>query len=301
MGPQVERAAEADRRNGSNGDGNGSRALSGRMAVAALEGTRTAGGAVVGKGQRFFDEVGGMTAMSLEAFRRTWDFRKWWKEWLDQCWFIVKVTAIPVFLIALPLGATVSLQIGQFARQLGAQSVTGTAVVLALVREVAPIACALLISGAGGSAMSSDMGSRRVRDELAAMEVMAVNPVYRLVTPRLWAASSVAVLLVALVVLAGVLGGFLFNVIMQGVSPGAYFSGATSLLVISDLFVSLFKAWVFGFIAAVIACYKGMTCELGPAGVGRAVNKSVVQTAIAIFIVNYVITTIYIALVPPVL
>jgi phospholipid/cholesterol/gamma-HCH transport system permease protein len=300
LGPRLERTVEAGRRNGSNGDGNG-RALSGRLAVAALEGTRSAGSTVVGKGQRFFDEVGGMTAMSMEAFRRTWEIRKWWREWLDQCWFMVKVTALPVFLIALPLGATVSLQIGQFARQLGAQSVTGTAVVLALVREVAPIACALLISGAGGSAMSSDMGSRRVRDELAAMEVMAVNPIYRLVTPRLWAASSVAVLLVSLVVLAGVAGGFLFNVIIQDVTPGAYFSGATSLLVPSDLAVSLFKAWVFGFIAAVIACYKGMNCDLGPAGVGRAVNKSVVQTAIAIFVVNYVITTIYIALVPPVL
>lgn len=298
MGAQLER--EAERRNGSNGSNGSGRAVR-ALRTAAFVGPRQAGATVVGKGQRFFDEVGGMTAMSLEAFRRTWDFRKWWKEWLDQCWFIVKVTAIPVFLISLPLGATVSLQIGQFARQLGAQSITGTAVVLALVREVAPIACALLISGAGGSAMSSDMGSRRVRDELAAMEVMAVNPIYRLVTPRLWAASSVAVLLVALVVLAGVAGGFLFNVIMQDVSPGAYFSGATSLLVLSDLFVSLFKAWLFGFIAAVIACYKGMNCELGPAGVGRAVNKSVVQTAIAIFIVNYVITTIYIALVPPVL
>jgi phospholipid/cholesterol/gamma-HCH transport system permease protein len=138
-----------------------------------------------------------------------------------------------------------------------------------------------------------------VRDELSAMEVMAVDPVGRLVTPRLWAASTVGVLLVSLVVLSGVAGGFFFNVVIQGVTPGAYFNGATSLLHTSDLFVSVFKAWVFGFIAATVACYSGMTCDLGPAGVGRAVNRSVVQTFIVVFIVNYVITTLYFVVVPP--
>jgi phospholipid/cholesterol/gamma-HCH transport system permease protein len=147
--------------------------------------------------------------------------------------------------------------------------------------------------------MAADMGARRVRDELAAMEVMAVNPVHRLVTPRLWAASTVAVLLVSLVVVSGVAGGFFFNVVIQGVTPGAYFNGATSLLNTSDLIVSLFKAWIFGFIAAIVACYRGMNCELGPVGVGRAVNQAVVQTFMLVFAANYVITTLYFVIVPP--
>ena len=243
--------------------------------------------------------AGGMAAMTLEAFRNTFGFRQWWKEWLDQAWFLTKVTSLPVLLVAIPLGATISLQVGQLVGQLGAQSFTGTAVVVGLVREAAPIACALLISGAGGSAMAADMGARRVRDELAAMEVMAVNPVHRLVTPRLWAASTVAVLLVSLVVVSGVAGGFFFNVVIQGVTPGAYFNGATSLLNTSDLIVSLFKAWIFGFIAAIVACYRGMNCELGPVGVGRAVNQAVVQTFMLVFAANYVITTLYFVIVPP--
>src|SRR5207248_5085530 len=189
--------------------------------------------------------------------------------------------------------------VGSFNRQLGAESATGAAMVLAIVREAAPVAAALLIAGAGGSAMTADLGSRKIRDEIAAMEVMAVNPIHRLVTPRLWAASTVGVLLVSLVVLSGVAGGFFFNVIIQGVTPGAYFNGATSLLHTSDLFVSIFKAWIFGFIAATVACYSGMNCDLGPVGVGRAVNKSVVQTFIVVFIVNYVITTLYFVVVPP--
>ena len=252
-----------------------------------------------GKATGFLEIIGGMSAMALEGFRATWDIKHWWREWIDQAWFLTKVTSLPVLLVAIPLGATISLQVGQLVAQLGAQSFTGTAVVVGLVREAAPLAAALLISGAGGSAMAADMGARRIRDELAAMEVMAVNPVRRLVTPRLWAASTVGVLLVSLVVLSGVAGGFFFNVIIQGVTPGAYFNGATSLLHTSDLLVSIFKAWIFGFIAAIVSCYDGMNCDLGPSGVGKAVNKAVVQTFIVVFMANYVITTLYFVLVPP--
>jgi phospholipid/cholesterol/gamma-HCH transport system permease protein len=233
---------------------------------------------LVARGARFLEVVAGMGALALEGLRRTWDVRHWWGEFLDQAWFLTKVTSLPILLVSIPLGATISLQVGSLVAQLGAQSFTGTAVVVGLVREAAPIAAALLISGAGGSAMAADMGARRVRDELS---------------------STVGVLLVSLVVLSGVAGGFFFNVIIQGVTPGAYFNGATSLLHPSDLFVSVFKAWVFGFIAATVACYCGMNCDLGPVGVGRAVNKAVVQTFIVVFIVNYVITTLYFVVVPP--
>jgi phospholipid/cholesterol/gamma-HCH transport system permease protein len=143
------------------------------------------------------------------------------------------------------------------------------------------------------------MGARNIRDELAAMEVMGVHPVPRLVTPRLWAAAVVSVLLVSLVIVAGVGGGYFFNVKLQGVTPGAYFSGATTLLVLSDLLVGLFKAAVFGFIAAMVACYKGMNCKKGPAGVGIAVNQAVVLSALLIFGAEVVITAIYFVLVPP--
>jgi phospholipid/cholesterol/gamma-HCH transport system permease protein len=264
-----------------------------------LAGVTAVGGAVTGKGRLFLDQVGGMTALGLEAVRRTWDVRQWWKEWLDQCWFLFKVTSVPTFLIALPLGATIALEVGQLTRQLGAQAATGTAVVTSMIGQVAPIASALLISGAGGSAMASDTGARRIRDELSAMEVMCVNPTHRLVTPRIWAASTVGVLLVSLVVVSGIAGGYFFNVIIQHVSPGAYFGGATALLQLPDLGVALFKAWLFGIIAAVVACYRGMNCDLGPVGVGQAVKQAVVQTFIVVFIANFVITTLYVIVVPP--
>jgi len=243
-------------------------------------------------------ETGGTFSLTLEAIRSTWDVPHWWREFVVQAAFLVKVTLTPVVLIAIPLGATISLQIGQLTRQLGGESFTGAAVIVGVIREAAPIAAALLIAGAGGSAMTADVGARNIRDELAAMEVMAVNPVGRLVTPRLWAASVVGALLVSMVIIGGVGGGFVFNVIIQGVSPGAFFNGATSLVRFSDLVVAVGKAGLFGLIAAGVACQRGMTCDRSPVGVGLAVKQAVVITFLAVFTVNYVITSLYVVLVP---
>lgn len=243
-------------------------------------------------------DVGGTVSLALDGVRHTPGVRRWWREYVVQASFLVSVTLTPVVLIAFPLGATIALQIGQLTRQLGGESFTGAAVIVGVIREAAPIAAALLIAGAGGSAMAADMGARNIRDELSAMEVMAVTPVGRLVTPRLWAASSVGVLLVSMVIIGGVGGGFVFNVVVQGVSPGAFFNGATALVRMSDLVVALVKAGLFGFIAAAVSCQRGMTCDRSPIGVGIAVKQAVVATFLVVFTVNYVITSMYVVLVP---
>ena len=243
-------------------------------------------------------ETGNLFAVTLDGIRDIPKIRIWWQEYLRQCWFIAKVTSIPVMLISIPFGMVIALHVGSFSRQLGAESATGAAMVLAIVREAAPVATALLIAGAGGSAMTADIGSRKIRDEIAAMEVMAVNPIGRLVTPRLLAASTVALFLVSLVSVAGLAGGYVFNVLVQHVTAGAYFSGFTQLVQLPDLWQSLAKAWVFGFVAAMVSCYKGLYCKGGPKGVGDAVNQGVVITFILIFFVNFIMTSLYFALVP---
>lgn len=254
--------------------------------------------AFISKPKSVLEETGNMFAIALEAARRFWDVKDWWREYIDQCWFISKVCSVPVVLISIPFGMVIALHVGSFNRQLGAESATGAAMVLAIVREAAPVATALLIAGAGGSAMTADLGSRKIRDEIAAMEVMAINPVHRLVAPRLLAASTISLLLVSLVSIAGLAGGFMFNVVVQGTTAGAYFSGFTALVQIQDLVSAVVKAAVFGFIAAMVACYKGLYCKGGPKGVGDAVNQAVVITFILIFFANFILTTLYFALVP---
>src|SRR3954464_173910 len=243
-------------------------------------------------------ETGNLFAVTLDGIREIPKIRVWWQEYLRQCWFIAKVTSIPVTLISIPFGMVIALHVGTFNRQLGAESATGAAMALPIVREAAPVATALLIAGAGGSAMTADLGSRKIRDEIAAMGVMAVNPVHRLVTPRLFAAATVGLFLVSLVSVAGIAGGYFFNVVVQGVTPGAYFQGFSALAQLPDLYSSMAKAWVFGFIAAMVACYKGLYAKGGPKGVGDAVNQAVVITFILIFFANFIMTSLYFALVP---
>ncbi len=228
-------------------------------------------------------------------FRRPFQTR----EFIQQAWFIASVTIIPTALVAIPFGAVIALQVGGLIKQFGAQSFTGSASVLAVVQQAAPIATALLVAGAGGSAIAADLGARKIREELDAMMVLGIDPVQRLVVPRVLACMMVAVFLNGLVTVVGVAGGYVFNVVLQDGTPGAYLASFTALAQLPDLWVGLFKALVFGLIAAIVAAYKGMSAGGGPKGVGDAVNESVVITFILLFVVNLVISAIYLQLVPP--
>ena len=122
------------------------------------------------------------------------------------------MSILPAALVSIPFGAVIALQLGSLVRQLGAQSFTGAASVLAVVREAGPIVTALIIAGAGGSAICADLGARKIREELDAMQVLGIDPIQRLVVPRVVASMLVAVLLNGLVSVVGVAGGYFFNV-----------------------------------------------------------------------------------------
>ena len=220
------------------------------------------------------------------------------KEFIQQAWFIASVTILPTALVSIPFGAVIALQLGTLTRQLGAQSYTGAASVLAVLREASPIVTVLLIAGAGGSAICADLGSRKIREEIDAMEVLGISPIQRLVVPRVLASMLIAVLLNGLVSVVGVVGGYVFNVIVQGGTPGAYIASFTALAQLPDLWTAEIKALIFGAIAAVVAAFKGLNAGGGPKGVGDAVNQSVVITFMLLFVVNFVITAVYFQVVP---
>jgi phospholipid/cholesterol/gamma-HCH transport system permease protein len=244
-------------------------------------------------------EIGAMFAVALESMRLL--FRRGLPvgEFLDQCWFLARVTTLPLILVSIPFGIVIALEVGSLLQQIGAQSQLGAAMVLAVVREQAPVATALLIAGAGGSAMCADLGSRRIRDELDAMQVMAVNPLHRLVLPRLLAATVIAVLLDAVVSAAGIAGGLYFGTHSIHITSSSFFATFSELSQLADLWMALFKAAVFGFLAAMVACYKGLYAKGGPKGVGDAVNQAVVVTFIFVFLANFIMTSLYFTLVPP--
>src|ERR1051325_8434139 len=197
-------------------------------------------------------------------FRRPFQTR----EFLQQAWFIASVTIIPTALVAIPFGAVIALQVGGLIQQFGAQSFTGSAAVLAVVREAGPIATSLLIAGAGGSAICADLGARKIREELDAMMVLGIDPIQRLVVPRVLACMLVAVFLNGMVSVVGVMGGYFFNVVLQDGTPGAYLASFAALAQLPDLWISEIKALIFGFIAGIVAAYRGLNPAGGPKGAG---------------------------------
>ena len=243
--------------------------------------------------------AGSLFAFALDTGRATFRRPFQVKEFLQQAWFVASVTIIPTALVAIPFGAVIALQVGGLIKQFGAQAFTGSAAVLAVVREASPIATALLIAGAGGSAICADLGARKIREELDAMMVLGIDPIQRLVVPRVLACMLVAFFLNGMVSFVGVAGGYVFNVILQDGTPGAYLASFTALAQIPDLVIGLIKALVFGLIAAIVASYKGMNANGGPKGVGDAVNESVVITFLLLFVANFVLSMIYLQVVPP--
>ncbi|MFD6894890.1 MlaE family ABC transporter permease [Rhodococcus sp. NPDC060086] len=228
------------------------------------------------------------------TFRRPFQFR----EFIEQAWFIASVTILPTALVAIPFGAVVSLQTGSLIKQLGAESFTGAASVLAVIQQGSPIVTALLIAGAAGSAVTADLGSRTIREEIDAMKVLGIDPIQRLVVPRVLAMVLVALLLNGLVSVVGIAGGYFFNVILQDGTPGAYLASFSALAQLPDLYVAELKAAIFGVIAGVVASYKGLNPGPGPKGVGEAVNQTVVITFLLLFFANLILTMVYLQVVP---
>ena len=242
---------------------------------------------------------GEMTAMVIEVTKKIFTSRFQTREFVEQAWFITSVTLMPTILVSIPFGAVIALQVASLTGQLGAQSFAGATAVLAVVREAAPIAAALIIAGAAGSAICSDLGARKIREEIDAMEVLGVDPLERLVAPRVVATMFVAVMINGIVIGAGIGGGYFFTVIVQGGSAGAFLANFTALASLQDLYIAMIKALVFGWLAAIVGAYKGLTAGGGPSGVGRAVNESVIIAFMLLFFLNAVITAIYFQIVPP--
>jgi phospholipid/cholesterol/gamma-HCH transport system permease protein len=246
-----------------------------------------------------FRQVGRISLLGWDVVRAVPQRPFQWRELIRQSWFFASVTILPTAMVAIPFGAVISLHLGSLTKQIGAQSFTGAASALAIIQQASPLITALLVAGAGGSAMCADVGARTIREEIDAMRVLGVPPVQRLIVPRVLAAMFVSILLNGLVSVVGVLGGYFFNVIMQGGTPGAYLASFNALAQLPDLMVSELKAVIYGFIAGVVAAYRGLNPSAGPKGVGDAVNQAVVITFLLLFLVNVVLTGIYLQLVPP--
>jgi phospholipid/cholesterol/gamma-HCH transport system permease protein len=221
-----------------------------------------------------------------------------WQEFIRQGAFMAGTAVLPTVLVALPIGVTLSIQFALLAGQVGATSLAGAASGLAVIRQAASLTAAILMAAAVGSAITADLGSRKMREETDAMEVMGVSVIRRLVVPRFAAAIMVGVALTGVVCFVGFLASYLFNVYFQNGAPGSFVATFASFATTGDLIVALLKAVIFGAIVAVVSCQKGMSTVGGPTGVANSVNAAVVESILILMVVNVVISQLYIMMFP---
>jgi len=197
-----------------------------------------------------------------------------------------------VGLTGLFIGMVFGIQLVDGFRQFGAENQTGAVVGMALARELAPVFTALMVSSRAGSAISTELGSMRVSDQVDALTTMAVNPVQYLVVPRVLSGLVMMPVLTMVFNLVGILGAWLVCVQILGLDHGIFVDKVRWFVDTRDLRQGMIKAVVFGVTVTLVACRHGYYAKGGAAGVGQATTAAVVQNAVSILALDYLITTL---------
>src|ERR671927_467544 len=213
---------------------------------------------------------------------------------LRLCWFPLLVSTI-----AFGYGAP-GVQAANFLTLFGALDRLGGFFVLASIREFAPWVDAMIVAGVAGTAITADLGARKIREELDALQVLGVDPVKNLVVPRFLALMVVTGLFDIYALLFGIFGGIV-AALSFGQPLGPFWATFFTNASVIDLGGSVIKCTLFGAITAIVCCYNGMTASGGPQGVGRAVNQAVVMATLGVFAFNYVFTQTLLATHPEII
>ena len=191
------------------------------------------------------------------------------------------------------VGMVLALQGHYILSQFAAQEALGLMVSASLVRELGPVVTGLLFAGRAGSALTAEIGLMKATEQLSGMEMMAVNPVYRVLTPRFWAGLISMPLLAAVFSSLGILGGWFVGVGLLGVDDGAYWAQMTNKIDFrDDVLNGLIKSAVFGFSCSWIALYQGYNAIPTSEGVGRATTRTVVQSSLVVLGLDFILTAL---------
>jgi len=234
---------------------------------------------------RFFVLLG---RTMLWAVRPPYDFPEIFKQMVR-----VGVDSIPVvFLTGLFTGMVIALQTFKGFARFHAESFVGSVVSLSVLRELAPVLAALMVTGRVGSAMAAELGTMRVTEQIDALVAFATEPIQYLIVPRVAAATVMLPLLVVMADAVGIGGGYLVAVDIMGGNPVAYLHNSFQFLQLNDMTSGLIKAACFGLIFSLIGCQKGYYTEGGAEGVGISTTRAVVAGSLSILLADFFLTKI---------
>ncbi len=206
-------------------------------------------------------------------------------------WLLIIRCALPVTAVVMPAGMVLALQGLQIFDLFGAQRMLSSLISVATLRELSPVLASVLVAAQGGSSFAAELGAMRIKEELDATAVMAVDPLRVHVVPRVAAAMVATPLLHLLGACAGIFGGWLVAVVFNGENNGVFWNNLWELTQPVDLFGGLAKTAIFGTMIGIIATFQGYYTTGGAAGVGKAVNDTVVFAVTSFIVVNYFLTS----------
>src|SRR5271168_2289790 len=186
-----------------------------------------------------------MCILTGKALRQPFE----WREFVANGWFLMRVSLLPTIAVSIPETVLLIFTLNVLLAEFGAADVSGAGAGIAAVTQLGPIVTVLVVAGAGATAICADLGARTIREEIDAMRVLGIDPIHRLVVPRVLASTLVALLLNGLVCAIGLSGGYVFSVFLQGVNPGAFINGLTVLTGLRELLLAEVKALLFGVMA----------------------------------------------------
>lgn len=257
---------------------------------------RRALGATPAPARRVLAEIAGILLLLAVTTREL--SRKpasYWREVVEASWTVTRRCAIPLALSVFVLGfGALGVEAGVVLDALGSPDRTGGVYVTAAVREIATWVTAMVVAGVAGTAVCADLGARKIREEIDALQVLGVRPT-QLVVPWVVALTVVTPLLNLVAILACVLSGVLAVAVLYDTTLGSFAATFKANFAPPELLGSMFKTTLFGLIIATVSCYKGLNVGGGPQGVGRAVNQAVVTSFAALWVVNYIVTSLLLA------
>lgn len=206
--------------------------------------------------------------------------------------FIGSKSFLIVFVTALFTGMVIGIQGYYSLSQFGAEAALGVMVALSIIRELGPVLCALMVTGRAGSAIAAQIGIMKITDQFPALEMMAIDPLKYVISPKIVAGIISLPLLTALFDLVGIAGGYLVGVKLLGVNEGAYIGKMITAITFTDIYGGILKSLSFGILITWIAAFKGFTAEATTEGVSRATTDAVVITSLSILVVDYILTSL---------
>ncbi len=193
-------------------------------------------------------------------------------------------------------GAVLALNTGNTLQKFGVQSVSGQLVATSLIRELGPVLTCLMLAGRVGSGIAAELGSMLVSEQIDAMRALGADPIKKLVTPRIVALVTMAPALTIICNMVGILGGLLATIGFLGQASSVYIASAKEAVSYNEILGGLIKPTVFGFIIAIIGCYRGLSTTGGTVGVGRSTTQSVVAASILIIAVDFLLSKLIISM-----